>query len=182
MRSDVGPVRMETQMNDSITIAFIPSGVDVEAGLRAAEALPDELLLEMTDAGLLGWGWELPGEDAQERPWADDPELVALELEGEVPPGIEARYLAAVRKSLSVGVRNAARLLAGEHPWFESRIVRRVPLASGGEMVLFAEDLMDDSVFSDTARLPIDLLPEVGRAMGVHGHDAVRISVDVAAS
>jgi len=173
---------METKMNDSITIAFIPAGVDAEAGLRAVEALPDDLLLELSDAGLLGWGWELPGEEAPERPWADDPELVALEREGEVPPSLEARYLAAVRQSLSVGVRNAARLLAGEHPWFESRIVHRVPLESGGEMVLFAEDAEDDSAFSDTARLPVDLLPDVGRAMGVHSSDAVRISVAVTTS
>jgi hypothetical protein len=166
-------------MTDSITIAFIPSGVDVEAGLRAVEALPDDLLLEMSDAGLLGWGWEIPGDQAPERPWADDPDLIALEEGGQVPPGLEGRYLAAVRQSLSIGVRNAARLLAGEHPWFESRIVHRVPLASGGEMALFAEDAADDSAFSDTARLPLDVLPDVGRAMGVHGSDAVRISVVV---
>jgi hypothetical protein len=169
-------------MNDLITIAFIPSGVDAEAGLRAVEALPDELLLEMSDAGLLGWGWEIPGDQAPVRPWADDPDLVVLEVEGEVSPGLQERYLAAVRQSLSVGVRNAARLLAGEHPWFESRIVHRVSLASGGEMVLFAEDAADDSAFSDTARLPVDLLPDVGRAMGVYGRDAVRISVTVATS
>jgi hypothetical protein len=49
-------------------------------------------------------------------------------------------------------------------------------------MVLFAEDAEHDSAFSDTARLPVDLLPDVGRAMGIRGSDAVRISVVIATS
>lgn len=88
-------------------------------------------------------------------------------------------YLKAVRQSVAVGVRNAARRLAGEHPWFESRIVERVPLVGGGEMIVFSDNPSDDSTFSNVARLPIDVLPDVGRAMGVNGRDDVRISVTV---
>jgi len=166
-------------LNDALTIAFVFDHVDVDAGLHAAASLPDGLLLELAEEGLLGWGWDLPGEDAPERPWRDDPELVAIEQGGEVAPDVEARYLDAVRRSVDVGVRNAARLLAGEHPWFESRIVDRVPLVGGGEMLVFSDDSSNETTLSEVARLPIDVLPDVGRAMGVFGRGDVRISATI---
>lgn len=168
-------------MDLAVTVAFIPDGVDVEAGLQALESLDDRVLIERSDAGLRGWGWTIPGEDELPRPWADDVALTAMRPSGRIPEELIERYLVAVRQSLAVGVRNAAMLLAGEHAWFESRVVTRVPLASGGEMVLFPEDApaAGDESFSDIARLPVEILPEVGNAMGVHAPETVDVSVTV---
>lgn len=170
-------------MDLAVTVAFIPDGVDVEAGLRALESLDDRVLIERSDAGLLGWGWAIPGEDERMRPWADDVALTDLRPSERIPEGLTERYLVAVRQSLAIGVRNAAMLLAGEHAWFESRLVTRVPLTGGGEMVLFPEEepAAGEESFSDIARLPIEILPDVGRAMGVYGPEAVDISVTVRA-
>jgi hypothetical protein len=166
-------------MAAEVTVAFIPGGVDLQAGLAALDASEDHVLLERAHLGLLRWGWALPGEDVPAPPWYDDQELVDAELAGSVPDVLQARYLAAVRESLAAGVRNAALLLSGEHARFEARVARRVPLASGGEMVVFVEAELgsDDSTLSDVARLPVEILPEVGRAMGVLGPDAVSIHV-----
>lgn len=169
-------------MDLEVTVAFIPDGIDVEAGLTALDDLEDRVLLERAGSGLLGWGWSMPGEEAPSPPWAHDAELAALVPWGDVPVELEGRFLAAARQSLVVGLRNAAMLLAGEDAWFESRVVTRVPLASGGEMVLFPDDdagVGDSHTYSDIARLPIDVLPEIGRAMGVHGPGSVAIHVHV---
>lgn len=170
-------------MELAVTVAFIPDGVDVEAGLRALESLDDHVLIERSDAGLLGWGWTLPDQDELPQPWAGDVVLTALRPSGRIPEELTEQYLVAVRQSLAVGLRNAAMLLAGEHAWFESRVVTRVPLTGGGEMVLFPEDepTAGNESFSDIARLPIEILPDVGRAMGVYGPETVDISVTVRA-
>jgi hypothetical protein len=52
------------------------------------------------------------------------------------------------------------------------RVAHRIPFASSGEKASFAEDAADDSAFSATARLAVDLLPNVGQAMGVRGRAA----------
>ena len=168
-------------MDLAVTVAFIPDGVDVEAGLQALESLDDRVLIERSDAGLLGWGWTIPGEDELPRPWADDVALIEHQPSANISQDLAGRYLVAVRQSLAVGVRNAAMLLAGKHAWFESRVVTRVPLASGGEMVLFPEDAsaVGGESLSDIARLPVEILPEVGRAMGVYGPEAVHVSIAV---
>jgi hypothetical protein len=167
-----------------LTVVFIPSGVDLQAGLAAIDAFEDRVLLERAHLGLLGWGWSMPMLESPEPPWADDDELVGAEQAGSIPTVLQERYLAAVRQSLSAGIRNAATLLAGEHTWFESRVARRLPLASGGEMVVFAEvaDGSDDATLSEVARLPVEVLPEVGRAMGVLGPEAVSIQITVTAA
>jgi len=46
-------------------------------------------------------------------------------------------------------------------------------------MVLFAANLANDSVCSNTGQLPADPLPDIGRVIGVHGHAAVQISVAI---
>lgn len=176
-------------MGAELTVAFIPGDVDLTAGLAALDALDDRVLLDRAHLGLLRWEWELPGgagpDDAGEQgsgPAAhDDPELVQAEQADEIPEELAARYVAAARGRLAVSLRSAAVLLSGQHRWFESRVAQRLPLAGGGEMVVFAEgDLgSDETVLSDIARLPVDVLPEVGRVMGVLGPAAVSIHVTV---
>lgn len=48
---------------------------------------------------------------------------------------------------------------------------------------MFAEvaDGSNDATLSDVARLPVEVLPEVGRAMGVLGPEAVSIQIAVTA-
>jgi hypothetical protein len=171
-------------MSGPMTVVFIPGDVDLQAGLAALDAVEDHVLLERAHLGLLGWGWSIPPVGAPEPPWADDEELTVAALAGSIPDELQQRYLAAVRESLSAGIRNAATLLAGEHTWFESRVARRLPLASGGEMVVFAEvaDGSDGATLSDVARLPVEVLPEIGRVMGVLGPEAVSIHVAVTAA
>ena len=165
-----------------VTLAFILGGVDLQAGLDALRVVEDHALLERAHLGLLGWGLGLPSIESPEPSWDDVHELMDAELDGVIPAAMQERYLVAVRDSLEVGIRNAAILLSGEHGWFETFVAERVPLASGGQMLLFAEgDLgSDESSLADAARLPVDVLPEVGRAMGVLGREAVAIHVTAA--
>ena len=162
-----------------VTLVFIPGDVDVQSGLEVLRAIDDRQLLELGHLGLLGWGWEIPFVESPEPSWGDDHELKDAELSGIIPPEMQERYLAAVRESLGVAMRNAAILLSGEHSWFESFLAHRIPLASGGQMLAFSEgDLASEQTsLSDVARLPIEVLPQVGRAMGVLGPEAVAIHI-----
>ena len=162
-----------------LKVAIIPDGIDVEAGLRALEELDDAVLLERAHLGLLGWGWSMPGERTPAPPWSGDPSLADLRDGDDVLEGLEPRYLVAVRESLAVGLRNAARLLGGDNHWFDTRVATRVPLAEGGQLVFFADDeaFTAETSFTDVARLPVELMPELGRAMGVYGPDAVAVRV-----
>jgi hypothetical protein len=160
-------------------IAFIPGEIDLQAGLDELRAVEDHELLDRAHLLLLGWGLDLPFIESPEPSWDDFDELTDAELNGVIPAAMQERYLTAVRESLEVGIRNAAILLSGEHSWFETFVAERVPLSSGGEMLLFAEgDLgSDESSLADAARLPVDVLPQVGRAMGVLGREAVAIHI-----
>jgi hypothetical protein len=169
----------EDEMGGPVSVVFVPGGVDPQAGLVALDAVDDLVLLERAHLGLLGWGWDIPFVESPEPPWGDDHELMDAELAGAIPEELQERYLVAVRASLGGAIRNAAILLSGEHSWFESFIARRVPLASGGQMLVFGEGTggADGAMLSDVARLPVDVLPEVGRAMGVYSPEAASIHV-----
>lgn len=163
-------------MEMAVTIAIVPGVVDVDAGLRELQRLDDQDLLALAPMGLLGWGWSTPSSPERSVPWADDTDLMTLMATGVLPPGAETRYLSAVRLSIARCLNHVTALIGGEDRWFDSRIATRIPLVDGGQMVLCPEDLSTGgqaSEFCDVLRLPVEILPVLGRSMGVFGPDGV---------
>lgn len=169
-------------MEMAITVVHLPGSVDLVAGLRRLDQVPDHALAELAPAGILGWGWALPDEDAPTPPWAGDGELAALEAGYEIPAELVGRFAAAARISVARCLEHAAALLSGGNRWFEDRIATRIPVAPSGVLVLCAEDAAgagEDAAFCDILRLPSEVLPEVGRAMGVYGLRDLELSARI---
>ena len=169
----------------AITVVYVPGPIDLAAGLRRLETVGDGELAAAAPVGILGWGWRLPGEVAPPVPWADDAELAALTWVGsEVPAGLVGTFAAAARVSVARCLERAARLLRGEDPTFERRVATRVPVANGGELVIAVEDQARgaaDCAYCDVVRLPIEILPDLGRAMRIHGIEALALTAAVRA-
>lgn len=169
-------------MDVAVTVLFLPGPIDLERGLAAVEDLDQRRIVELAPIGVLGWGWAAPGEEAPPVPWGSDPELTALEAGAEIPEHLHRRFTEAARVSIARCLENAARLLGGEDRWFESRIATRIPVMGGGELVICPEDesaLGEDCVACDVVRLPAEILPEVGRAMGIHGLADIELTARV---
>ena len=165
----------------AVTVLFLPGPIDLDRGLAAVEELDERRIVELAPIGVLGWGWAAPGEEAPPFPWGSDPELAALKAGAEVPEHLHRRYSEAARLSIARCLENAARLLGGGDAWFESRIATRIQVL-GGELVICPEDesaLGEDCIACDIVRLPADILPEVGRVMGIHGLAGIELSARV---
>ncbi len=167
-------------MEMNISALVVLGVVDLEAGRQALAAMDDDTLMRVGgEHDLLGWGWEVPGEAIPPYPWSEDAEVLAVSAGGAASDAVRARHTEALRASVAHGLANAKRLIDGENPWFESRIVTRIPLASGGTLLLCPENssgMGDDCAYCDVVRLVVEILPDLGRAMGVFGISDVELT------
>jgi len=172
-------------MDMSVTIAYVPGSIDLEAGLAALGRMSDEDLVALAPLGILGWGWDLPSEAPTRAPWEDDDTLAVLGEAGQVPDALAGRYAAAARTSIARCLEHAAVLLGGGHAWFEGHVATRLPVAPAGQLLLCPEDSSgsgEDCAYCDIVRLPVEVVPELGRAMGAYGRGDLDLTVTLRAA